>query len=293
MIQGIEEQNVIKIESVANFRYPVGTDSDDIFSDYNIARLVQFIKEYKLKKYTQNNILIRIALPFSYAIIKRIAIPLTEDKAVLFSQVKWDLNNYLPGDPNNYKVVKTDIVFEYPQYQELVFVAISKNIIRQLMKMTEQCGDVLDELVLDVFCLERYLRFNNLLDFSAIQVLMKTDQNHIAIHVYLEGKYYTSFIDPLNHHLPNFSYIDKIIELSKDRIKQIDNLIAQIGYDQSYTRQYFVYGSGLQDHLFEQFNQAFNKPLYRLPAVDHSQSGDNSEVGSLETLGIMNIRTKL
>jgi hypothetical protein len=112
------------------------------------------------------------------------------------------------------------------------------------------------------------------------------------MHVYLEGKYYTTFIDPINHNLTNFSYNDKVLELSKDRFKQIDNLVAQTGYDESFTRQYFIHGPGLLDPLTEQLKEAFDKPLNRLPVFDQSQS-INNKVGSLEVLGLMNIRTKL
>ena len=292
LVHGIVEQSSIEVVSSEKIIFPGGSDIYNIFSDENIDYLAGLVKKEKSAKFINDNITIKISLPFQYSYLKRIAVPVLNDSTEMFSQVRWEFENYLPEKPDNYKVIKTDIIFEYAEYKEIVFIAILKDIIKQLVKLAEKNGDVLGELVLDVFCIERYLRINTLLDFSAIQVVLCVDRYRLTIHIYIGGKYYTTFVDPINPEAQNFSFEDKILEISKDRINQIQNLISQAGFNRGDSQQFFLYNTVMKDALLQRFNQEFDLNFIELPVLGQKQN-ESLINSSLESLGLMNIRTKL
>ncbi|MBN2425656.1 MAG: hypothetical protein JXR46_15410 [Calditrichaceae bacterium] len=292
LVHGVEEQSLIEVVSSEKIIFPGGSDIYNIFSDENIDYLAGLIKKEKSTKFINDNITIKISLPFQYSYLKRIAVPALNNSTEMFSQVRWEFENYLPEKPDNYKVIKTDIIFEYAEYKEIVFIAILKDIIKQLVKLAEKNGDVLGELVLDVFCIERYLRINTLLDFSAVQVVLYVDRYRLTIHVYIGGKYYTTFVDPINPEAQKYSFEDKILEISKDRINQIQNLISQAGFNRGDSQQFFLYNTVMKEALLQRFNEEFDLNFIELPVLGQKQN-ESMINSSLESLGLMNIRTKL
>jgi len=273
-----------KIQYVKAVPYPFTFDFNSLFLDDNIFGLVNVISWLKQEKGI-TDLDLNISLPVNFALIKKISLPLENSDEELFSLMKWELGNYLPRPIENYKVIKTDIEFNFESHKEITTICIDKSIIQKLISLAGETNSVLKELVLDNFSLESYLASNNLRKSENNQIAFKVNNYSIDTHVFIRGKYFISYLDPLKNHKTETERFDEINRITKDRLNQVQNLLKQLHLNTNNSFQVFVYGEELSDNIIDSMKTNFSDEILKLPVP---LEGSAIEEVSVEALGVLN-----
>lgn len=284
-----EQKNLKSVKAIS---YPFKFELHRLLDKENLEQLAGLIKQEK----DQNNIddvELTISLPGNYAHVKKVAVPADASNEILFEQVQWELKSYLPEPVENYKVIKTKLEYDYTDYKEIAVICIPKYVIQKLYKFAEGFGASLKELVLDTFSIERYLKSNNTVSDSAVQIVYKIEKHGLQVDMFLGGKYYLSYFEVHNDLSENQFNVEKIVELSKDRLGQIENHLKKLPFEVPSDRQLFFHGSGLDDKLYELFKKDFSEDSLRLPIVNSRDDQINYENANVEVLGLLNYQNNV
>jgi hypothetical protein len=275
-----------KLLFVDTLPYPFTFSYDAFFSKENLNKISTLILKQKADKRI-NDLELFLSLPINFAFIKRIAVPLDVDGTVLHSQIEWGLRKYLPKDLSEYKIIKTDTEYLYNNYKELVVISIDKSIISKLNEFAVNCGASLKQLVLDNFSIENYLNANNVLDKSTNQLVFRIEKYNIDTHVFINGKYYLSFLDNLNAPSENYTIEEKILELAIERYKQSENLLEQLPFVKQKKLQLFVYGSCLNKKTLKLLTNNFTTKIEELTINKYPDIISNGSSAYIEALGVV------
>ena len=285
-----QEQKDLK--SVKAISYPFNFKLHGLMDKENLEQLADFIKREK----DESNIdeaELSISLPGNYAHIKKVAVPVDASNEILFEQVQWELKSYLSEPVENYKVIKTQLEYDYTEYKEIAVICIPKYVIQKLYNFAESSGASLKELVLDTFSIERYLKSKNSINNKAVQIVFKIEKHQLQVDMFLRGKFYLTFFEVHNDLSENEFNADKIIELSKDRFGYIENHLKKLPFEVPTDRQLYFHGSGLDEKLFESLKKDFSEDSLRLPIVNGNDGLINYDNANVEVLGLLNYQNNV
>ena len=267
--------------------YPLPPKLKELFADGFMEEMAKIVRDKK-DEYDADDLSLKIALPAQYAFLKKVAVPLDTDSTTLFEQMKWDLDSYLPDKIENYKVVKTDIEYDFESHKELLVICINKSIIQSFIDLSTKAEAHLDELVLDTFCIERFLKNNNYWSESSNTVVIKIDTFVLKTDLFINGKYYQSFSEPLQGLTHNVPLDERIQDIIKQHLGQIESHLEFLPFVKVKDLNLFIHGCGLSDQIYNTLQSAVNQELIRLPSPQRQIDNLNMDNISPETLGVVN-----
>ncbi len=274
-----------EIQSLNTFPYPFIFSYDAFFKDQNLNAISELILQQKKEK-SVDDLALNISLPLNFTFYKRIAVPVDADESVIRTQAEWELKNYLPESMENYKIIKTDTEYDYSTYKEIAFIAIHKSIIRKFSELAEASTATLGRMILDNHSIENYLLEYNLADIPNNQQIYKIDKYNLSTHLYLNGKYYLSYLDNLQSPGQSMAFEEKILELAKDRYKQSLNMLEQLPYIQQKTCQVFVHGHDFNQAVNDLLQNHFNQDVKELKVENYAGPVDAKNAYT-EALGVL------
>ncbi|MCD4692778.1 MAG: hypothetical protein K8R79_07685, partial [Calditrichales bacterium] len=135
--------------------------------------------------------------------------------------------------------------------------------------------------------IENYLKANNVLDKSTNQLVFRIEKYNIDTHVFINGKYYLSFLDNLNTPSENYTIEEKILELAIERYKQSENLLEQLPFVKQKKLQLFVYGSCLNKKALKLLTNNFTTKIEELTINKYPDIISNGSSVYIEALGVV------
>lgn len=274
-----------EIQSLNTFPYPFIFSYDSFFRDQNLNAISELILQQKQEK-SIDNLSLNISLPLNFTFYKRIAVPIDADENLIRTQAEWELKSYLPESMENYKVIKTDTEYDCSTYKEIAFIAIHKSIIRKFSELAEASAATLGRLILDNHSIENYLLEYNLADVGNNQQIYKIDKFNLSTHLFLNGKYFLSYLDNLQTPGQSMAFEEKILELARDRYKQSLNMLEQLPYIQQKSCQVFVHGHDFNPSVNNLLQNHFDQDVKELKVENYAGPVD-AENAYIEALGVL------
>jgi hypothetical protein len=215
------ENDALSIHSAQIFPFPSIKSLDQLLSQENINFISGLLNRYK-EKTGLTNFSISFVLPFNYAEVKKILLPLDSNNDLKRQQIKWELKTTLGENINNYKI---SILNELKQdtYLQAFVVAIKKEIINKLQIIAQQNMADINNVILNCFSLEKFLTSQTDFKLNTNYVFLKIDGNYLEYHFFKGNKYLLSQIDLLDSN--SRTREELIVEITNERYKNIFNLL--------------------------------------------------------------------
>jgi len=201
------------------------------------------------------------------------------------NQVKWELNEYLSGKIDEYKVIRTDREYLYSNYKEWQFICIPHKILDNLNNLAENCGLSLKKIQLDQTSLENYLKKRQLIETNINRLIVKIDAYVTTSHLYVDNGYFLTYMDYTADTADGEAFNNQIINLVKNRYQQSLEKIDQLPFVAHQALQTFITGPELNEQLANQIRSQFKYELVTLPLDDDKY--DEKKCGFAETLGVL------
>ena len=280
----LENDGQSQLNSLNSFNYPFSFNFENLFEKQHIDAIGSIIKEQK-DNAGIDDLSVMVSLPINYSLQKKIALPIDVEQTVINEQVQWELSHYLPGQLSEYKVIMTESSFNFTGYNEVLFICINKEIIKNISLLAQLCEGVLNKLSVENLTMENYLNKRNLYNPNKNQILFNIDTLQFVTHFYFAGKYYTSYSENINP-LKSNTFDEKSIKLSKEHFLNIKNLNEQLPFGKGNDLEIFVYGQALTDDLFNIIKENFSCTVRDFRDTAYSDVNDMDIAQYVEALGI-------
>jgi len=216
---------------------------DRLLGEENLSLLSAELNSYQAQnKITQ--FILNISLPVNFSHIKRIAISPGADPKLIQAQVNWELNHYLPGAIEEYKILKSEQEYEFNSYREIGVICILHSLLNRLKDFAIQSNAVLNKILIDNYSVENYLKYFDLFSTLKNQIVIRIDSFFINTQLFIAGNYYTHYFDLLSGSNSTLSRNERVLELVKDRINLIGSTLEQLPFVMNKEIEIFVYGDG-------------------------------------------------
>jgi hypothetical protein len=259
---------------------PFGFDFsyDILFSEENLIKLSASLDRYRDRSGIAQ-MQINFSIPLNYAHIKRIAVMPGFDAKLLQAQVNWELEHYLPETIGNYKVIKSDQEYDFGSYKEIVVVCIMRSLLEKVKTISSQANMVLNKVLIDHFSIENYLKRFKLINSNKNQIVLRIDPFNVITYLFLKGIYYTHYFDLTDISNSSISRNDKILELVKDRINQIEIMVEQLPFINDKESELIILGEGLTPGVDKLLTQNLTQRV--IPLADSARDSRGSVVESI------------
>ena len=271
------------IESAETFPYPFEFHFEDLLNTKNLQEIGKLVKKFK-DELNIKKMELAVSLPLYFTYTKKIALPLDAEDEVIKKQVQWELEHYLPGTLSDFKVVRSDSTFSFNNYEESLFICINKNIINNLSKMAESIDTNISKLTADNFSLDSFLRQNNIIDEKKNQIFLKIDDLNIISHLFIDGKYYISFMDNI-YPLRNYDFEEKQLKIAKAQSANIKNLCDHLPFTSSNDLEILVYGNSVNESNYKLIEQNFSYSVRKLNKKHYSAINGDEILKFIEAIG--------
>jgi len=259
-----------------HFDYPFEYRDDLIFDETNLLKLADTIVKQKEERQIED-LSIFFVLPFKFAYLKNIALPNDSSTLIEKSQIEWDMSSYVSGDLSEYKVIDTDHSFTYPNYREIIILAVKKSLIKALLQLASACNADLGSIIMNNFALENFLHFTDLSNENETQIVFRIGKNSIETHCYIGGKYHSSINDNLNLLSEEADPTQKIIGQIKENHKYFNNLCEQLPESQKKPVKSMIYGTHLTPELTAKIKNNFSNEMRELKIEKYPEYLTNSQ----------------
>ena len=243
----INDQTLI-LDHLGSVPYPFAYNEAEIFSDENIVNL---------------------------ATLKRIALPDSLDADEEKDQIAWDLSNCLIEPLDNFVYYKTFNSFKNDNFTDYLTIAIRKNIINAIKKLSELVD--LNLIDISVNQLNTEIVLQNLLKekTQGLIAIFKIAKSRLESTFLWNGNYYTSHYDRLLSETVTDSADTDLSTKIKSKIKQTENLFEQMIQQQIKIEQIYLYGNLIEDKFVNSIQKNMSVKVSRL---DPLQNIDKSEI---------------
>ena len=255
LLHVITGDNGISINSNHQFNYPSAMPPDQIFSGESIAFISNNIYKFKTDNNVENFSL-SFALPFNYADIKKVALPLDSDKTQKKKQIEWELKTTLSGDLKDYKI---SVLSESDEssFSSAVVVAIKKALLIKLKYIADENKCNIKNVFLNSFALENYILHDNRYNEDKNFAVLKVSKNILEYHFFSGKQYFLSQIDTLD--LLSRRKEEVVLELTHERYKNISNLFGQTLNENPF--ELYLYGSSLNEEILNVLKKGLSIPV--------------------------------
>jgi Tfp pilus assembly PilM family ATPase len=263
-----DDQKLI-LDHIGSISYPFAYNESEFFSEENINSLANLLKSNILADNTDYKNL-SVSIETNLAMLKRIALPDNLDREDENDHIAWDLSNSLIEPLDQYIYYKTPNSFKNDNYTDFLTIAIRKNIVNSLRRLSELVGLNLVDISVNQLNTETVLQnsLNNQCD--GLIAIFKIANSRLESTFLWNGNYYTSHYDRLIQESAEDDFSTKI----KSKLKQMENLFEQIMQKQIKIEQVHLYG----EQVNEKFIEAVQKKVsVAIQMLDPLQNVEKSE----------------
>lgn len=282
----INELKQTEIVSMQSLPYPFAFEYKTLFNPENLALLAGQLEQQK----TENKIEeldLSVAIPLNYSFVKRVAIPLDSDDRLVFNQTRWDLNEYLPGQVDDYKIIKTEREYIYSNYKEWQFICIPKTVLNNLIDFAAKAGANLKKVLLDHSAFDNYLSSRQLTENNINRLVVNVDRLNLYTHLFIDNGYFLSFMDTLSADKQDAERFEEIGLLLAAHFEESREKIEQLPFVAHPDLHIFLSGVALSDHLVEHLKDKVKTDLVLLPVEEDFKTAGLVNRGFTEALGVL------
>jgi Tfp pilus assembly PilM family ATPase len=279
----LKNDQMLILDHLGSVSYPFDYNESELFTDENIALLVNLIKSKILAGQTDFTDL-SVSIESNLATLKRIAIPDNLDKQEESDQITWDLAQSLIEPLDQYVYYKTTNSFKNDNYTDYLTIAIRKDIINAIKSMSNSLGLSLIDVSINQLVAEIALR-NSLKDqVDGLIVIFKIAASRLESTFLWNGNYYTSHYDRLPLNSNSGSTDNDLLTKIKSKVKQMENLFEQITQKQIKVERIFLYGDNVEEKFIQILQENISVVVFRLDPIQNVEKSEKFQisVSSLE-----------
>jgi len=261
------------LDHLGSVPYPFAYNEAEIFSDENIVTLANLLKSNILAGQSDYKNL-SVSIESNLATLKRIALPDSLDADEEKDQIAWDLSHSLIEPLDKFVYYKTFNSFKNDNFTDYLTIAIRKNIINAIKKLSELVD--LNLIDISVNQLNTEIVLQNLLKekTQGLIAIFKIANSRLESTFLWNGNYYTSHCDRLLSEKVTDSADTDLSTKIKSKIKQMENLFEQMIQQQIKIEQIYLYGNLIEDKFVNSIQKNMSVNISRF---DPLQNIDKSE----------------
>jgi len=269
----LNNDQTLILDHLGGVSYPSAYNESEFFTDENISLLVNLINSKILAGQNDYKDL-SISIESNLATMKRIALPNNLDKQEEEDQIAWDLSQSLIEPLDQYVYFKTDNGFENENYTDYLTIAIRKNIINALKKMSDSLGlnlvDVsINQLVAEI-SLRNYLKGQT----EGLIAIFKIAKSRLESTFLWNGNFYNSQYERLLSE-PNTALMGSdLLTKIKSKVKQMENLFEQMTQKQIKIERIFLYGDTIEEKFVNSVKENMSVVISRLNPLENIEKSD-------------------
>lgn len=273
----LKNDQTLILDHLGSVSYPFDYNESELFTDENIALLVNLIKSKILAGQTDFTDL-SVSIESNLATLKRIAIPDNLDKQEESDQITWDLAQSLIEPLDQYVYYKTTNSFENDNYTDYLTIAIRKSIINAIKSMSDSLGLNLIDVSINQLVAEIALR-NSLKDqVDGLIVIFKIAASRLESTFLWNGNYYTSHYDRLPLDSNSGSMDNDLLTKIKSKVKQMENLFEQITQKQIKVERIFLYGDNVEEKFIQILQENISVVVFRLDPIQNVEKSEKFQI---------------
>jgi hypothetical protein len=258
----INDQTLI-LDHLGSVPYPFAYNEATLFSDENIVKLSNLIKSEILAGQSDYKNL-SVSIESNLATLKRIALPDNLDSEDEKDQIAWDLSHSLIEPLDQFVYYKTNNSFKNDNFTDYLTIAIRKNIVNAIKKLSELVELNLSDISINQLNTENVLQ--NLLqgNSNGLIAVFKIAKSRLESTFLWGGNYYTSHYDRLLSDTMVESADNDLSTKIKSKIKQLENLFEQMIQKQIKIEQIYIYGDLIKDKMIQSIQNNISVEIFRL-----------------------------
>jgi len=290
----LRNDQTLILDHLGSVSYPFAYNESEFFTSENISLLVTLINSKILSDQHDFKDL-SVSIESNLATMKRIALPDNLDKQEEDEQITWDLAQSLIEPLDQYIYFKTINIFENDNYKDYLTIAIRKNIINSIKRMSELLNLNLIDVSINQLVAEIALR-NFLKDQTeGLIACFKIGVSRLESTFFWDGNFYTSHYERSLLDVSSVSMRNELLTKIKSKVKQMENLFAQMTQKQIKIERIFLYGDSVEEKFINSLKENISVVVFRLNPLKNIDSiiKDSSFIPDFKSHLTKNILTKI
>lgn len=273
----------LSLDHIGNVSYPFTYNEAELFSDENISALATLLKSTILAEHVdfQN---LSVSIESNLATLKRIALPDNLDKEDENDQIAWDLTNTIIEPLDRYTYYKTPNRFKIENYTDYLTIAIRKNIVEAIKKLSGLIELNLMDISINQLNTEIILQNSLNGKTEGLIAVFKIANSRIESTFLWNGSYYTSHYDRM---VPGAGLDAADNDLStkiKSKVKQMENLFEQLFKKQIKIEQIYLYGDLVDKNFVTSIQANMSVAVFKLDPLQNVEKSEKL-ITTLPALG--------
>lgn len=269
----LKNDQTLILDHLGSVSYPFVYNESEFFTDKNISLLVNLINAEILSGH-DDFMDLSVSIESNLATMKRIALPNSLDKKEEDDHIAWDLAQSLIEPLDRYEYFKTANTFENDRYTDYLTIAIRKEIIDALKKMSDKLGLNLIDVSINQLVSEIALR-NYLKDQAdGLIAIFKISASRLESTFFWNGNFYSSHYERLLTADNTESMGSDLITKIKSKVKQMENLFEQITQKQIKIERIFLYGDTIEEKFINLLKKNMSLVVFRLNPLQNIEKSE-------------------
>jgi Tfp pilus assembly PilM family ATPase len=269
----LKNDQTLILDHLGSVSYPFVYNESEFFTDKNISLLVNLINAEILSGH-DDFMDLSVSIESNLATMKRIALPNSLDKKEEDDHIAWDLTQSLIEPLDRYEYFKTANTFENDRYTDYLTIAIRKEIIDAVKKMSDKLGLNLIDISINQLVSEIALR-NYLKDQAdGLIAIFKISASRLESTFFWNGNFYSSHYERLLMADNTESMGSDLTTKIKSKVKQMENLFEQITQKQIKIERIFLYGDTIEEKFINLLKKNMSLVVFRLNPLQNIEKSE-------------------
>ena len=237
---------------------------------------------------------IAFSIESNLAVLKRITYPENLEESGIVDHISWHISESLNLPLQEYAYIRSDNITEKDGLKNELVISIQKKLIRFFRELAVDLQVPLTTLTVHHLAAE--LALNSALSDQTEQlvVLFKLASNRYECIIFLNGKYYQSHFKRLDTSGAPADVQTRLINLIKEEIGNIENLLLTTDQDEILADRILLYGPDLDDALLSLIQKNMSIPVDRFNPLQNialanglqSEMTDETAAAYVECVGV-------
>ena len=269
----LKNDQTLILDHLGSVSYPFVYNESEFFTDKNISLLVNLINAEILSG-NDDFMDLSVSIESNLATMKRIALPNSLDKKEEDDHIAWDLAQSLIEPLDRYDYFKTANTFENDRYTDYLTIAIRKEIIDAVKKMSDKLGLNLIDISVNQLVSEIALR-NSLKDQAdGLIAIFKISASRLESTFFWNGNFYSSHYERMLTADNTESMGSDLTTKIKSKVKQMENLFEQITQKQIKIERIFLYGDTIEEKFINLLKKNISLVVFRLNPLQNIEKSE-------------------
>jgi Tfp pilus assembly PilM family ATPase len=269
----LKNDQALILDHLGSVSYPFAYNEAEFFTNENISLLVDLINS-KILSGQHDYKDLSVSIESNLATMKRIALPDNLDKQEENDQIAWDLTQSLIEPLGQYIYFKTMNIFENDNYKDYLTIAIRKSIINSIKRMSESLNLNLIDVSINQLVTEIALRHFLKDQTDGLIASFKIGASRLESSFFWEGNFYTSHYERSLLDTSSVSMRNELLTKIKSKVKQMENLFAQMIQKQVKIERIFLYGDSIEEKFMNSLKENISVVVFRLNPLKNIEKSE-------------------